>query len=205
MFNVLVIYKTVWDGGGSVVQTRSVSKTRTTCEPDSTATTQDEALNFPNFKFTLENGVFDKWRLFKVHYFVLVGSRWSEQTNRSTCLSSQVSVDRLHWLYTLGNHWDGPISVAVFVPDIEFAIARSLLRYFSVCFPGISDRINFNFIYPAEHPPLQGVHFDDLIKDVPCSDYKDAVELLILQRSPKMLKWRSSYSYPQNLLRNVGR
>ena len=223
MFNIIVIYKQVWDGGGGktiIEHNRSVNIAAALSSPgcavssNSTTTTtnsQDDPTIPPHevdafkFNFKQENGVYDKWRLFKVNYFVLTGEKWKDQSSRSTCLASQASVDRLYWLYTLVNHWDGPISIAVFVPDIEYSIAKSLLSFFTRCFPAIAERISFSFIYPEEYPPMVNLNLDDVIKDVPCFQYKDAVELLVEKRSPEMLKWRTSYPYPQNLHRNVAR
>ena len=171
----------------------------------SNSSTETNTTTEPQLNFHLEAGVYDKWKLFKVNYFVMIGKKWKELSSRSTCLASQASVDRFHWFHTLINNWDGPISIAVFVPDIEYAIAKSLLRFFARCFPAIVERVSFGFIYPKKYPPLVNLNLDDIIKDVTCLQYKEAVELLVKKRSSKMLKWRTTYAYPQNLHRNVAR
>ena len=46
--------------------------------------------------------------------------------------------------------WTGPISVALFVPDVEFTIALVFIEYLRNCFPNVRDRVSFHMIYPGE-------------------------------------------------------
>jgi hypothetical protein len=39
------------------------------------------------------------------------------------CLATQTSIDRAHWLLKTVETWTGPISVAIFTPDLEFDIS----------------------------------------------------------------------------------
>ena len=178
LFNIIVIYKRVWDGGGSGKTENSdfIRKLKNTAEVPTkhsrptvgdltdqnyhiqkstmiTHQTNSTRVTTPKLNFNRDSGLLDKWGLFRVHYFVLTGDKWKELGQKSTCLASQSSVDRLYWLPILGEKWKGPISIAVFVPDVEFTIANLLLSHLTHCFPTVAERISFSFIYPEDHPP----------------------------------------------------
>ena len=42
-------------------------------------------------------------------------------------IATHASVEKLHWIQDTCDTWQGPVSVAVFVPDKEFDIAQ--VRY----------------------------------------------------------------------------
>ena len=46
--------------------------------------------------------------------------------------------------------WTGPISVALFVPDVEFTIALVFIEYLRNCFPNVRNRVSFHMIYPGK-------------------------------------------------------
>lgn len=77
---------------------------------------------------------FDHSRLYKTKTFYLTGSKWSEISERShVCLATQTSFERLYELFEIVHRWSGPISVAIFAPDIEFQMVKTYLQYFSQC------------------------------------------------------------------------
>ena len=45
--------------------------------------------------------------------------------------------------------WTGPISVSLFVPDVEFTIATVFIEFLRNCFPSVRDRVSFHMIYPG--------------------------------------------------------
>ena len=76
---------------------------------------------------------------------------------RLLCLGAQSSVDRLYELTELVTNWSGPMSIAVFVPDIELGIALRYIQYLRNCHPSIRSQVSFHLIYPADHPGVQEV------------------------------------------------
>lgn len=84
----------------------------------------------------------DKYRLFKSKMFVLTGSKWAELSkSRQVCLGAQTSIDRLHWILQTVKNWSGPLSIALFVPDIEFQISKIYLSFIRRCFPGVKEQV----------------------------------------------------------------
>eukprot|EP00096_Caligus_rogercresseyi_P012496 TRINITY_DN524_c0_g1_i1.p1 TRINITY_DN524_c0_g1~~TRINITY_DN524_c0_g1_i1.p1 ORF type:complete len:453 (+),score=78.30 TRINITY_DN524_c0_g1_i1:95-1453(+) len=161
-----------------------------------------------------DKGVWDKWHKFKSHYFVHTGKNWGELSgNRSTCLATQSTVDRLSDLVDLIEYWKGPLSLAIFVPDIEYTIVSRLLNeHLLKCYESLERIVSVHLAYPKDHPPAAGSPeleegISSLLRNVSCSkeDSKNLIKSLLYLRPKSMLKWRETYAYPQNLLRNMAR
>ena len=138
--------------------------------------------------------------------FSLAGSDWSQLSrSRLVCLGAQTSLDRLDELTELVTPWSGPVSISVFVPDIELALALKYIQYLRSCYPAIHRQVSFHLSYPADHPGIQEVSFHHQLDSLDCQQPQQVLELLLEERDEKMLSWRQSYPYPQNLLRNLAK
>ncbi|XP_071538295.1 beta-1,4-glucuronyltransferase 1 isoform X2 [Panulirus ornatus] len=157
------------------------------------------------FKVDLTLGRWDARRRYKTHDHVFTGPQYGRLTRLSpVCLATQTSVDRLFWLTQVARYWNAPMSVAVFTPDVEYAIARAYLTYLVTCFPFLGEKVSFHFTYPREHLPKDLPLVIDHLEhkcDQPLAVLKD----LLKQRNSKMLSWRERMPYPQNVVRNVAR
>ena len=40
------------------------------------------------------------------------------------------------------SRWKGPISVALFVPDVEFSIAETFIEYLRNCYPAVKEQVD---------------------------------------------------------------
>jgi len=155
--------------------------------------------------FSSNTGVFDKYRLFKSHAFARTGSDWTKLSKRQICLGAQTSVDRLYHLVELIEGWSGPLSLAVFVPDLELAIANQYIQLLVKCFPQIQKQVSFHYGEPLDHPGQLADIFEEVPTEVQCKDHKLYLKRLLEYRSKDMLVWRESYKYPQNFLRNLAK
>ena len=91
----------------------------------------------------------DKYRLFKSRMFVVTGSKWDELSrSRQVCLGAQTSIDKLHWILQTVTNWSGPVSIALFVPDIEFHISQVYLNFSRRCFPAIKEQVSTSKLPP---------------------------------------------------------
>ncbi|KAF2367103.1 hypothetical protein FHG87_002158, partial [Trinorchestia longiramus] len=148
-------------------------------------------------------GYWDKSRVFKVHPFVVKADKWEELTNWNVCLSSQCSVNLLFWVAEQVKTWNGPMSIAVFVPDMDFIVAKLMIQYMRTCFPAVRDRVSFHFVYPGILPPISNTSKlleYDCTRPEPVND-----ELVKIFRSKELLNILEKSRYPQNLLRNIAR
>ena len=99
--------------------------------------------------------MFDKSRMFRSHMFSEVGSDWPQLSrSRLVCLGAQTSLDRLDELTELVT-WTGPISISVFVPDIELALGLRYIQYLRSCYPAIRRQVSFHLTYPADRRRVQ--------------------------------------------------
>lgn len=157
------------------------------------------------FRIDIYKGRWDSRRKYKTHDHVFSGPRYSFLTSKQPmCLATQTSVDRLFWLTQQARYWTAPMSVAVFTPDVEYAIAQAYLTYLVTCFPFIGEKATFHFTYPQDHLPKDlPIVIDNL--DTKCDQPLAVLKELLKHRNNKMMAWRERMPYPQNILRNVAR
>jgi hypothetical protein len=63
------------------------------------------------------------------------------------CIGTHASVERMHWLVQVANRWAAPISLTLFVPDVEFAVARLFIEFLRNCYPAVRDRVSLTLIH----------------------------------------------------------
>jgi len=167
---------------------------------------RDDGHDHDGIDLDLSSGVFDKFRMFKSHMFVVRGDSWSRLSDsRLLCLGAQTSVDRLYELTELITNWSGPMSIAVFGPDLELGIAVKYIQYLRSCHPAIQQQVSFHLIYPDQHPGKLELEFDELVGNLDCKQPKHVLQFMLNARDESMMEWRVSYPYPQNLLRNLAK
>ena len=124
-----------------------------------TTTTTTEQPEVEEVRLELAQGVHDKSRMFRSHMFAVSGSAWAQlSARRLVCLATQTSLDRLDEVAEAAAAWGGPLSVAVFGPAAELALALAYIRYLRSCHPGIRSQVSFHLVYPVAHPGL--LHLD---------------------------------------------
>jgi len=151
------------------------------------------------------HGVLDKYKQYKSHMFFSSGEEWASlSSSRNLCLGAQTSLDRLHQLVELTSTWTGPLSLAVFAPSQEFGIFTRYLSYLKRCHPAISNQVSFHLVYPVEHPPAPST-LDLAGQSMDCSSPESVLSSLLTSLPLSHLAWRTSFPYPQNLLRNLAK
>lgn len=156
----------------------------------------------------LNHGRWDASRQYKYFDFASIGNRFDElSTEYNVCLATQSSLERLYSLVSVAHHWNGPISLAVFVAgNDELYLLQLYLSYLQNCFAPIRDAVTIHLAYPKNRPPT-------IIRKYMKSDYTnficDQPELTLKKlmkfRTPETTKWRIKNAYPQNHLRNLAR
>lgn len=116
-------------------------------------------------------------------------------------LATQCSANHLHHVVMLAERWSGPISVAVFGPNLDASFATDAILSMQACWPDIRKRVTFHLIYPAEHPA-------DLAKSTGSIVYSDCEELRKIIHDfggDDDLNYKNEIPYPHNVLRNAAR
>ena len=79
---------------------------------DPSANQEDKQSKSNHINLDPNQGIFDKWRLYKSYPFVTVGENWTQlNRDRNICLAAQTSLDRLHSLTETLEQWSGPVSI----------------------------------------------------------------------------------------------
>lgn len=116
---------------------------------------------------------------------------WNDVT-----LVTHASLDKLYLLRNLVKHWQGSISISIFVPDLDASYANSALKRLKACDPLVQKYVSFHLVYPADIPA--DVSMGDVLDDLTCEEFKE--ELIDIPSYDK-----DEIVYPHNLLRNVAR
>lgn len=97
-----------------------------------------------SWTFSEEDFDLDVHRRFRSQMFSVKANNWSKLVeSRLLCLGSQTTIDRLHWLMETVKVWSGPISVSLFVPDVEYDIGKVTVNYLRKCIPRIKEQVRF--------------------------------------------------------------
>ena len=82
----------------------------------------------------LTKGSLDQSGKFQIFENAYIGEDFQRLSNLyEVTLASQSSLDKLDSLSKVSETWSGPISLALFVPDIEFDFAAKYLHYLINC------------------------------------------------------------------------
>lgn len=159
------------------------------------------------FNFNRSASRTDARRTYFIHDAVVIGNAWSgqlEQPNGYVTLATQCSVDRLHWLLEVSESWKAPMSIAVFVPGVDFYIAKVYIAYLRLCSQVIRTNATFHFLYHRDMAPSESVSYPK--HSVPsCSMSSETLPLLLRYRTSSFKRWWLQALHPQNHLRNVAR
>jgi N-acetyllactosaminide beta-1,3-N-acetylglucosaminyltransferase len=137
--------------------------------------------------------------------FIRPGNKFVELSGKYTVsIATQSSLERLHSIVEVSQHWTGPISLAVFVAGEEFPLTKLYITYLRHCFYHVKDQISFHLAYSLDYPPSDGPELAFDYKQN-CSDPKAVLLDLLKYRSARTISWKTKEPYPQNHLRNQAR
>lgn len=147
----------------------------------------------------LRLGRWDYSRTIRMFDNVAVGELYVESSlSRRVCLATQTSIERLHELLRIAEHWSGPISVAVYVAGDETRLLRGFATWLLRCRPEVFARTALHLATPVERAAAWG-GMPTWARD--CS----AAPLPAGERHADTVAWRARHPYPQNHLRNLAR
>lgn len=155
--------------------------------------------------FTLPPFTLDSQSLYRVYENAIVGDKRSS-TKSNVCLSTIASLDHLHWLRELSEHWRGPVSVAVFFrEDFDLQLVVTYVHVLRVCFAAVRDNFSFHFVSPLDRNDSgarDSAVWEDDDRPLFCDSHQRLLRAFVeIQQKrgwPHVL-------FPQNHLRNVAR
>jgi N-acetyllactosaminide beta-1,3-N-acetylglucosaminyltransferase len=162
-----------------------------------------QGLDVFSFNWSLSRS--DSKQRYRFLDFILPGNKFVELSKRYTVsIATQSSLEWLHHIVDLSQHWTGPVSLAVFVAGEEFLLTKLYIRYLRQCFPHVKEQISFHLAYSRDFPPTDDTNLAFNYKH-DCSNPEAVLSDLLKYRSPGTIKWRNDVLYPQNHLRNQAR
>ncbi|XP_035216751.1 beta-1,4-glucuronyltransferase 1-like [Stegodyphus dumicola] len=161
------------------------------------------------FNFNQSSSRTDSRRTYIIHDSVVIGNGYSSYSESAyVTLATQCSVDRLHLLLEVADAWRAPMSVAVFVPGVDFYIAKVYIAYLRLCSQVIRTNATFHFLYHRDMAPSEDSifgHSHDHQAIPSCARSNEALPLLLRYRTSTFRRWWQQALHPQNHLRNVAR
>ncbi|KAG7170468.1 Beta-1-4-glucuronyltransferase 1-like 3, partial [Homarus americanus] len=146
-------------------------------------------------------GVMDSSGNYTTYAFVWPAQEWDVVTAESrVCLATQASVEHLFWVAWQAETWTGPMSVSIFVPGSDYAVAAAMVSYLRRCFPSVQERVSFHLVHTRTRPPRSSPHLEML--HLTCEEPEDSNNVLLSLRDKNEPRERR---YPQNLMRNIAR
>lgn len=126
---------------------------------------------------------------YKVLYNVLEATR---QNSSSVTYSTHATVEFLDYISEIARSWDGPVSLAIFVPDSDAVPVISTLNVLCYCQPDMG-KVSVHFVFPAELPPRLD---SGVAKPNNCSG---------VASNSSSVREAEGLIYPVNVCRNVAR
>lgn len=116
-------------------------------------------------------------------------------------VATQCSANHLHHVVKLWERWSGPISVAVFAPNLEASFATDAILSMQKCWPDMKKRVTFHLVYPTQHKA-------DVSESSGTLNYNSCEELRQIIHDyggDDSQNYKGDIPYPHNVLRNAAR
>lgn len=163
-------------------------------------------LNDPDiFNVNLSLARWDTRRLYNFFDYVLSGDKFIELSEKYTVtIATQSSLEKLHSLVEVSQHWTGPMSVSVFTLAEEFLLTELYIAYLRQCFHQVRDQISFHLVYPQDYPRINYIN-STFNYNYSCKNPESVLSELMKHRNSRTIELKNKMLYPQNHLRNHAR
>lgn len=110
--------------------------------------------------------------------------------------ATHATVEFVNYISEIARYWEGPVSVAVFVPDFDADIVTKQLLHMCHCLPDMS-KVTVHYVFPANDTPFVQSQPDIVFDPGYC----------VISDTSAVLSYRASkrLKYPVNVCRNVAK
>lgn len=177
--------------------TNTSQSTCESCLETTTITPQDD----PFGHLDLRLGRWDTSHNYKIFDYAAMGEFYPDiSSTRYVCLATQSSIESLHEILKIGEHWSGPVSVAVYIAGDEMRLLQAFVTWLFTCQPEFFSRLALHITSPEE----KMAEFGRVLEWAQnCSAEPRGIPLG--DRAAATTEYRAKTPYPQNILRNVAR
>lgn len=132
---------------------------------------------------------------YRVLYNVIKGRQISNDTI-SVTYATHITADFTNYVAEIARSWEGPISVAAFVPDVDADIVGKQLMHLCYCLMDMS-KVSVHFVFPANETPYYLPLFPAAVEPDGC-----VIADISMEESYRILM---NLLYPVNVCRNVAK
>lgn len=126
--------------------------------------------------------------------------------NDSVTLTTQATHEFLQHVPVLCSRWQGPISVAVFAPGTDYAVALDKIAFLRHCDdPCVSANVTWHMVYDRDHAPPAAVVVDSSSSADFLQSWNGSCASDVMEREYAQFRKAHRMTYPINVLRNVAR
>lgn len=91
---------------------------------------------------------------YRVIYNAIRGRAYANTTkSQAVTYVTQATPEFLYHLVEIAKYWEGPISIAVYVPNYDLDITMQIMNHICHCYPGML-KVSMHLFYPKRFPPL---------------------------------------------------
>lgn len=124
----------------------------------------------------------------------------------SVTLTTQATHEFLQHVPVLCSRWQGPISVAVYAPGTDYAVALDKIAYLRHCDdPCVSANVSWHMVFDRDHAPPAAVVVDSSSSAVFLQSWNGSCASDVMGREYPQFRKAHKMTYPINVLRNVAR
>ncbi|TRY72045.1 hypothetical protein TCAL_10867, partial [Tigriopus californicus] len=133
----------------------------------------------------------------ELHRHIALGSQWLDLSqNSKVTLFTHTSMEYMGSLVRFAEQWQGPLSVAIYVPGVDFHLTKLYINYLQDCHSQLMSRMTVHFDFETSNIPIS-------LGDCPSNDI--AMDKLVSWRTEKVIRFLHNTPYPNNILRNLAR
>ncbi|CAH0553078.1 unnamed protein product [Brassicogethes aeneus] len=175
---------------------------RRPCEKDEKAIYTKQVMNL-----NLQLGRWDMRLQYKLFDHIVTGEKFAILSELfRTCLATQSSIEKIASIIEVSNHWNGPISLAIFAAsEDELNTLLLYVMYLRKCDARIRDKVSFHLAIPKDKRPKKVAIDIEKLDEMDCGNPMGTLQSLIKKLQKQNGMWRMKMPYPQNLMRNLAR
>lgn len=132
---------------------------------------------------------------YRVLYNVIKG-RYYANSSISVTYATHVTADFINYVAEIASAWEGPVSVAAFVPDVDAEIVGKQLLYLCYCLEDMS-KVSVHFVFPVNETPY---YLPTQVSEIEPEDCRIAAI-----RKEESYRSLMNLVYPVNVCRNVAK
>jgi len=130
-------------------------------------------------------------------------------TNFGVTYCTHATPEFLYHIVEIVRRWDGPVSLAVYVPCTDAGLSLAIMHHLCHCLPEMS-RLSLHLIFPVQHPPVfTSAAFSSYDSNANAHQFPTFTDCsaseALLSGKLKTYRQREGLTYPVNVARNVAR